>query len=548
MYDKMTSQDWINSRSRQGEYHMKSEMSLRDKINQTIVIKMERDKKIDFCPGAAFFFGQIITEADEAGLEELRGYVRDFLAGCDIPPLITSDFENGCGSMVKGLMPLPYMMGLGAAGDPQLAYDYGKVTALEARVIGANWTFSPVCDLNINRRNPLVNNRAMTDDEKLACKMLPQVISGMQENGLVACAKHFPGDGVDYRDQHITTTENSLTMEEWYRTFGALYKELIEAGVQTIMAGHIALPDYPQKMDERFGLPLPATLNRDLITGLLKQKLGFDGVVVTDALNMGGFHGWFDTHEQAEIEAFKAGCDMLLWPSEHYADNLERALLSGEVPMERLDDAVERILRVKCNAGLFDGDYQRFCELTKNDQRFIAEVQQTCAEKSITLVRDRAGHFPLSPEKTKKIGVVVVTEHEPAKAEALALKEELEQRGFLVDYFDENKLPAARRRELYENNDLVLYALFSRPFRPIGFLDYTRDQAWTLAGAFTQDHAADKNVFVSFGSPYFGDQYLARAQTYINAYSMLDCTVRGFVRAACGEIPFAGVSPVKLKN
>ena len=115
-----------------------SKMSLRQKINQTIVVLMEKDKKIDFCPGAAFFFGQIITEADETGLDELRGYVKELIEHCDIPPLITSDFENGCGSMVKGLTPLPYMMGLGATKDSQLAYDYGKATALEARSIGAN--------------------------------------------------------------------------------------------------------------------------------------------------------------------------------------------------------------------------------------------------------------------------------------------------------------------------------------------------------------------------------------------------------------------------
>ena len=106
-----------------------SQMSLREKINQTIVVLMEKNKTIDFCPGAGFFFGQIITEADEAGLDELREYVKGFLKNCDIPPLITSDFENGCGSMVKGLTPLPYMMGLGATSDEQLAYDYGKAFA-----------------------------------------------------------------------------------------------------------------------------------------------------------------------------------------------------------------------------------------------------------------------------------------------------------------------------------------------------------------------------------------------------------------------------------
>jgi hypothetical protein len=107
---------------------------------------MEKGQSVDFAPGAAFFFGQIITEADEAGLDELRGYVKEIADKCTIPPLITSDFENGCGSMVKALTPLPYMMGLGATDDAETAYDYGKVTALEGRTIGANWSFSPVSD------------------------------------------------------------------------------------------------------------------------------------------------------------------------------------------------------------------------------------------------------------------------------------------------------------------------------------------------------------------------------------------------------------------
>ena len=164
-------------------------MTLREKINQTIVIKMKKGETVDFAPGAAFFFGEIITEADEAGLDELRGYVKELADICDIPPLITSDFENGCGSMVKSLTPLPYMMGLGATDDAETAYNYGKVTALEGRTIGANWSFSPVSDLNRNRRNPLINNRGMTDNADLGVKMLPQIIKGMQDHGLSACAK-----------------------------------------------------------------------------------------------------------------------------------------------------------------------------------------------------------------------------------------------------------------------------------------------------------------------------------------------------------------------
>lgn len=522
------------------------EMSLRDKINQTIVVMMKKDQELDFAPGAAFFFGQIITEADEAGLDELRGCVSRLVEKCEIPPLLTSDFENGCGSMVKMLTPLPYMMGLGATNDAQIAYDYGKATALEARSIGANWTFSPVSDLNRNPRNPLINNRGMTDDAALALKMIPQIVKGMQDHGLSACAKHFPGDGMDYRDQHITTTYNDCEEADWRATYGRVFAACIEQGVDSIMAGHIGLPFYQRELSERFRMPLPATLSRELITDLLKGEMGFEGIVVTDALNMGGFAGWYPTREISEIESFKAGCDMMLWPSSSYADNLERAILSGEIPMSRLDDAVTRILRIKQKRGLFDEGRELFREMSAEEKSFVKEFQQKCAERSITLLRNDAGHFPLDPKKTKRIGVCVISEYAPALEEARVMKEELEKRGFEVDYTEESRVPEAERARFYRENDLVLYATFSRPFRPIGFLDYTDGRAVRVQRTFMQDHAVDKVAVVSFGSPYFLDQYYEKAETYVNAYSMLACSVKAFVRAACGEIAFEGISPVKL--
>ncbi|MBQ8431493.1 MAG: glycoside hydrolase family 3 protein [Clostridia bacterium] len=522
------------------------EMTLREKIYQTIVFKMEKGKPVNIAPGAAFFFGQIITEADEAGLDELRGYVKELAEKCEIPPLITSDFENGCGSMVKALTPLPFMMGLGATDNAETAYNYGKVTALEARTIGANWTFSPVSDLNRNRRNPLVNNRGMTDDTELAVKMIPQIIKGMQDHELSACAKHFPGDGMDYRDQHITTTYNDCEMDDWRATYGRVFAECIATGVDSIMAGHIGLPDYPQKLSERFDMPLPATLSKELITDLLKGEMGFEGIVVTDAIGMGGFAGWYPTQEITEIESFKAGCDMMLWPSDSYADNLEKAILSGEVPMERLDDAVTRILRVKEKRGLFEEGRELFRELSEEEKQFIKDFQQKCAEQSITLLRNDIGHLPLDPQKTPRIGIIAVAEYAPALAEARLLKEEFEKRGFTVEYTEEGRAPTEERLRFYRENDLVLYATFSRAFRPIGFLDYTDGRASRISRALLPPYAVEKLMVVSFGSPYFGDQYFEKVQTYVNAYSMLACSVKAFVRAACGEIEFQGKSPVKL--
>ena len=514
-----------------------SDMTLKEKILQTVVIKVDKDKFVSDKIGAAFFFGEIITEADEMGLEAARNTLAQYIDNADIPILITSDFENGCGSMLKGLTPLPYLMSLGAANSEKLAYDYGKATALEAKSVGANWSFSPVCDLNINKRNPLVNVRGLTDDVNLAIKLLPQVIKGMQDNGLAACAKHFPGDGLDWRDQHIVTTNNTLPFDEWKKKSGKVFEEVIKSGVYSIMSGHITLPSYQKEVFEN-GMKLPATLSHELITNLLKNEMGFDGVVVTDALGMGGFNGWYKTEDIAQIESFKAGCDMMLWPSENYVKNMTEAIENGYIPMSRLDDAVGRILSMKEKMGLFKKDNHAVA-LSEKDREFVKNTQKNVAEKSVTLMRDNAKIFPLTKEKFKKIAVIPITHHIPAFEEGKLLCDLLCEKGFNVSY-----LKDGIKKTETDGYDLILYALFSRPFRPIGFLDFYSTEAQKVA--ISLQTAVDKTAVVSFGSPYFMNQYFERAKTFVNAYSMLSPSVEAFVSAALGDTEFSSFSPVEL--
>lgn len=513
------------------------DLSLREKILQTVVIRVDKERFVSDKVGAAFFFGEIITDADEMGLDAARKTISQYVENADIPILMTSDFENGCGSMLKGLTELPYLMSLGAANSEQLAYDYGKATALEARSIGANWSFSPVVDLNINKRNPLINVRGMTDDPDLAIRLLNEVIRGMQENGLAACAKHFPGDGLDWRDQHIVTTNNTLSFEDWKKLSGKVFQSAIDNGVYSIMPGHITLPSYQKEVFSN-GMKLPATLSAELITKLLKKEMGFTGVVVTDALDMGGFNGWYRTRQISEIESFKAGCDMMLWPSADYVDNMIQAVENGYIPMERLDDAVSRILTMKEKLGLFESNNQ-YVPLSDQDKKFIKETQRKVAENSITLIRDKGEFFPLDPEKKKRIAVVPITHHAPAFEEAELLCRELKAKGFDVKYYKERITDDEK-----DENDIILYALFSRPFRPMGFLDFHSGEAKKVAASLK--YGGEKAIIVSFGSPYFGEQYFERALTYVNAYSMLAPSVKAFVRAACGECAFGTFSPVEL--
>jgi beta-N-acetylhexosaminidase len=237
-------------------------LTLREKVCQTVVLngylvgEMDRygnlKEVIQQCGGLANFLkeypvggffvgGEVIKEATQ-GSEDVKDVIRQYKEAASIPLLFCSDMENGCGSMVKGLTPFPYLMALGAGRSEELAYEYGKATALEARSIGVNWSFSPVADLNQSRFNPITNIRAVGQDAKLVKSILGKVIAGMQDYGLVATAKHFPGDGTDYRDQHLVTTSNNLSLESWKNNHGEVFQHLIDSGLACIMTGHISLP------------------------------------------------------------------------------------------------------------------------------------------------------------------------------------------------------------------------------------------------------------------------------------------------------------------
>ena len=228
--------------------------------------------------------------------------------------------------------------------------------------------------------------------------------------------------------------------------------------------------------------------------------------------------------------------------------HMMEAIEIGYVSEERLDDAVSRILNMKEKLGLFETKKESVKEMTEKDKIFVRETQQKTAEKSITLVRDKADIFPLTLDKYKKIMVIPITHYMPALDEAKLLCEELRNKGFEVEYKKEGlehiKGTLAEEDQI-DACDLVIYALFSRSFRPIGFLDFHSKEAMKVWRSL--EYGVEKTIVVSFGSPYFGEQYFERAVTYVNAYSMLSPSVKAFVRAAVGEIPFSGFSPVNLQ-
>lgn len=328
-----------------------------------------------------------------------------------------------------------------AAGDETTAEHVGYVGGREAKAIGCNWNFGPVCDIRRNWRNTVINTRAEGADPETVLRNTEAYIRGMRKSGMAVTAKHFPGDGEEELDQHLVMGTNNLSCEEWDQTYGKVYRTLIEKDeIEAVMAGHICLPAYERKFqpdiqDEEI---LPATLSYNLITRLLREQLGFNGLVVTDASHMGGMTAAAPRKVQVP-GAIAAGCDMFLFfndVEEDFSYMLE-GYWSGVISEERLNDAVTRILGLKAHLGLHKKQQEGILVPQKDLSCVGCKEHQEMAEKaakdSITLVKDTLHQLPISPKTHPRAYVIVVSNPpETRKNKADPVRKMIEEE--LADY------------------------------------------------------------------------------------------------------------------
>lgn len=464
------------------------------------------------------------------------------------PVLVMSDMENGVGSNFPGEASLPSKMSWGAADDEVLAEKAGEATGIIARDRGIHVSFSPVVDININPRNPLVNTRSVSDSAKQVAKISCACIKGMQKNNnLAATAKHFPGDGVDDRNQHFCTTVNSLSAEEWDETYGYVYKKVIDAGVKAIMVAHIALPAYDSVNIDPVTGPMPATLSYPLITKLLKNKLGFKGCVVSDAMSMIGSASLVPSSELA-MRFIKAGGDIVLFNDVTDHADLLKALHDGSLPRERVLDAVNRVLELKKSVGLFD-EKQNPLNIEKA-RKDIIEVSEKISEKSIKIVRNPDGVLPLSLKKGDKALIInlyldIKNALNDPNIRLEKFAEELEKRGIKTDVY--HSISHYEIHKIIHDYDAVFVncAIDSQACRGRDMNVGWWDGIMTFWRAYILQN---KNiVFTSFGDPYkiYEFPYM---RTYVNAFSRCPETQAAAIAVLLGEKPCIAKSPVSLKG
>ncbi|SDE26433.1 beta-N-acetylhexosaminidase [Paenibacillus sp. UNCCL117] len=468
--------------------------------------------------------------------EKLETVIRQFQACCTIPPLIVSDLECGPGNMILGATKFPYMMGLSQTNSEELAYEVGKIAAMEAGELGYNWTFSPVADLADDPDSPVVGMRSPGVKPEHAIKMAGAYLQGLQDHGMIGTIKHFPGDGWSSLDHHLTTPVIRLGADAWRSGPGRVFRELIERGAITVMPGHIALPAFDEP-DER-GLYPPATVSRRLLFDLLRGELGFEGLIVSDAVEMGGAVGFMNYYDLC-ADALENGCDMLLFPrmDERFYREMEQRLNSGRLSMITLRERASRIVALKEQFGLYRSEPPHARTKPVPFNRMASEqVAERVVDESITLVRDRQGllPFPIRNE-TKVLHVVIMNNHDRYGELLERMKREIGRYTDRVDQWVDpgpDRLFQAAADQTY---DLIICSIGSRLSYGLNVVRLHDEVARNMMGGWTK--LATPILFVAHYHPFVHKEYEASIDTIINTYGDIEYTAGRLLQAVTGERP-----------
>jgi len=522
-------------------------MTLEEKIGQMIMVRA----------GGGF------APADSDGLRDLEFLVKEVKVGgltvfagqpletawlvnrlqalAKVPLLVSSDYERGAANRTQGATLFPPLMAIGATNSEELAFAMGRVTAVEGRALGIHQALAPVVDVNVNPRNPIINTRSVGEDPSQVARLARAFALGCQQNGMLATAKHFPGHGDTDIDTHLNLAVIQADRQRLEQAELSPFRRLVEAGVLAVMTGHLVVP----ALERTAGLP--ATLSPAILTGLLREKMGFRGLILTDALDMGGITLLYPAGEMA-VKAVEAGADIVVLSAQpqEAAQALLAAVRSGRIPEHRVNSSAWRILNIKARLGLHR---QRLVSLERIPQVVGSSDNRRWAsrafEESLTLVRNEGPLLPLTEDRRKVVVLSLSSDEDNYFAGRPFIQEVIKRRPDAVFGFaDAHTCPEEISAGLEKAKlaDVAVVALFSR----------LRDKKGTVGlipahvQAVKDLAAAQKNLaVVSFDSPYFLQDF-PEVPCYLCAYKDSPESQLAAARALFGEIGLKGRLPVSL--
>lgn len=511
-------------------------MTIEEKVGQLLFVGFggtEVNSQVEFWVKQRHVGGVALFSRNIVNLPQTAAFTRGIHALTDnrIPLFVALDQEGGNVVRVKdGAMTLPGNMALGATRNDSLAYVAGQGLAVDLKLLGFNMNLAPVLDVNSNPKNPVIGVRSYGEKADLVSEMGSWYVRGQQEMGVVAVAKHFPGHGDTHTDSHFAMPAISADMKRLSDVELAPFKAAMDVGLDAIMTAHIALPRVAEEPN------LPATLSKNILTGVLRNQLGFDGIVVTDGLEMDGIVERYGSG-RASVMAINAGADMplVLWQmkkKDEVYDALLAAVKSGEIKRDRLDQSVRRILTVKARRGFFDRKLEPLDRAIQRDERTALheQVTQQIAREAVTLVRNTADTLPLRSVRYRKV-VVLAT---PGPFGTRLAKEKNAQ--VIVTPFQPSKeqreADIAKTIAAARDADIVVFGTVNR---------YHLEMAKRVMRALPNTTAA----LVSFASPYYLEN-VPDVDAYVCTYSYLDDAQRAAAEALLGVHPMTGRLPVTI--
>ena len=522
-------------------------ISLKDKISQMVMIRMDgnfhnneswKKKDIEYFIKKYKIGGLITFTGNIHGTFENIKY---FQSISETPLFIASDYERGLGVFINGTL-FPSNMAVAATGDKNYSYLQGKITAIEAKSIGVNFILAPVLDINNNKNNPIINFRSYGDNPEVVSEYGLSFIEGIQDQGLIACAKHFPGHGNTNTDSHTRLPIIDISKEELYNNELYPFKKAVLSGVKSIMTGHIVIPSIDKDN-------IPATFSKKIVNDILIEDWNYNGLIITDALEMGALTSnvW---HGESAIKAIEAGADIILLPlnATSAIESIYTAVQNGRISVDRINYSYNKIIKQKESMGLFNVPYNKWIDVEENiaslENRKIANK---IAEKSITLVKNNKNIIPFKPNNYKKVTHLLLSTDNDLRQRLKSFARDIRYiHGNVNEIYVNDKLTRLGKQDILnklKDSDVIIVSMLIRISMDKGLSTIDNSHNELLSDLKSLDIPI---IGISFGSPYLPDY--TNLDAYLCSYGYGSVSLKASTDALFGRKDISGELPINLND
>ena len=524
-------------------------LSLREKIAQMMIYRMHL-KYESVTPEKWEEITRLVSGDGIGGIHLWSGdgssslaFINEIQKRSKVPIIFDADIERGFGQRFPSGTDFPPMMAITATGNPKNAYDVGRIVATESRAAGVHWNLSPVVDVNNNPLNPIINTRSFSDDPDIVGEFSIEYAKGLQDHGMIATAKHFPGHGDTQTDSHSSLAMIPSDSSRLWSVELKPFRVMAGAGIDVVMMAHVHAPDYQPEADD------PATLSRFWVTEILRERLGFDGAIITDAMSMGGITKNY-SDDYAIVKAIQAGCNIIIqnYDLTGAIDVVEKAVKEGDISIDQINSSALKMLQLKDKVGLNLNRYISMDFMMENiSTEENRETASKIASESVTLLRDKKDLLPLSANGKDTLYVFDIYDqeykHSRSTVTAKLIAERFPVRSVQIDESDKKPVLDAIIKSIPKNSQILINAFVSpkewkdRIFFPDNETYFVRELL----------KKSERIILASLGTPYLLQDF-SEVSTYLCAYKGSSIMQNALADALLGLKDISGRLPVTIPD